>query len=91
MPIRNTSNSDSYNQILCNIQVNKFEITHVVLLLGDINASLERSPNNRHDVKLKQFYERNNQQSRHEDNPTFLHVITKTCLFKYTENFTTKK
>ena len=76
MPSRNTGNSDSYNQILLEIEeiICKFTATHVLLLLGDMNASLRARPHNSQDVKLKEFCGRNKRQSRQNGTPTFSHV-----------------
>ena len=68
--------SESYDQTLSEIQeiLNKYTTTHVVLLLGDMNASLKCRPNNAQDVKLKKFCEINNLLSKQKGEHTFLHV-----------------
>ncbi|MEW8547096.1 MAG: hypothetical protein AB2693_26575, partial [Candidatus Thiodiazotropha sp.] len=73
---RGSNTGDSYEQILCEIQeiINKFVATHQIILLGDMNASLDLRPNNSQDARLGEFCERNHLQCRQRGTPTFQHV-----------------
>ena len=53
----------------------KYRETHNIILAGDFNASLTRTPENSHDKKLRQFFKEHNiqQANTNTNTPTFHH------------------
>ena len=77
--MRNGRSSDDFQSILLEVQeiVAKFSPTHAILLLGDMNSSLQKRDNNLHDRELENFCMRNGLSSLQRGTPTFFHVNTK--------------
>ena len=64
MPSRNTGNTDSYDQILSEIQeiLDKYTTSHALLLIGLLGRH-----GNSQDVKLRNFCDSNNLHSKQKD------------------------
>ena len=71
MPCRNTHTGDNFNETLDQLQelLAKYRPTHHIIICGDINASLHRTPPNRQDQQLKAFCEEVNFSCNEETQP----------------------
>ncbi len=75
MPSRNSRTSSSYSELLQEINeiISKYKLTHAIIILGDMNASLKQRKGNEHDVMFQKFCEENKLFTHQSGNPTFFH------------------
>ena len=75
LPSRGNNTKEKFKATLDEVEeiLRKFNDTYLVLLCGDMNASLKRTPENEHDKIFKAFVKRNELYTTQEGIPTFTH------------------
>ena len=78
MPCRNTHTGDNFSETLDQLQelLAKYRPTHHIIICGDINASLHRTPPNGQDQLLKAFCAEKNVICKEEIHPEHSSTIT---------------